>query len=151
MEFRAAIFGLTLLSAGLPIQSAHPVDTEELTDADEDQIAETLLVYSQNHPETYLGTKGITVGYLTVRGHDPSPILMEKLQEDGFAFRPGSKFKTGDGYVISIGPFKIIAPDTANGGLFAYCGEMCAASEMYVVRKVRRNWTIVSYQGYSVN
>jgi len=115
-----------------------------LSESDQDKIAEAVLVYSKSH-SSFLGMNQITGGYLAVRGDDPSPELLKSLQKDGFHFRPGSEGQ-GDGYLISIGPFAPTSSTTAAGQLSANSRELGGAIESYIVTRARGRWTVNGYQ-----
>lgn len=115
-----------------------------ISEGDQDKIAEAILVYSKSH-SSFLGMNKITRGYLTIRGDDPSSGLLQRLQKDGFDFRPGSE-GSGDGYLISIGPFAPTSSATATGELSANSRDLGGAIENYVVIRARGRWTVNGYQ-----
>ena len=146
MRLRFALFAFVVLAiVGLADDRAHS-DGTTLTDADQDQMAEAILVYSQSHPTTFLGANKVTVGSLVVRGDDPSSDLLESLQKDGFGFKPGSESKRDDDYTISIGAFAPTSSTAAAGELYAYNRDMGGAVESYTVTKANDRWTVDGYQ-----
>ena len=146
MRVRAVLFASIVLAVlGLPRDQAYS-DTATLTDSDQDQIDEALLVYSQSHPSTFLGANKVTIGYLTVREDDPSNDLLEALQKDGFGFKPGSESKHDGSYAVSIGSFAPTSSAAATGELFAYSRDSGGAVESYTVKKISDRWTVDGYQ-----
>jgi hypothetical protein len=145
MGLRVALLACGVLAAIALADDRACADTATLTEVDQDQIAESLLVYSQSHPATFLGANKIITGSLMVRGDDPSSDLLETLQRDGFGFKPDSEAKRGDDYTISIGAFASTSPVTATGELRAYNRNM-GAVESYTVEKAGNRWTVDGYQ-----
>lgn len=141
MRLRPIFFAISAM-VGLA-GCAHTIGTT-LTESDQDKIAEAVLLYSKSH-SSFLGMNKVTRGYLSVRGDDPSPSLLANLQHDGFAFRPGSE-GTGDGYLVSIGPFAPASPTTATGELSANSRDLGGAIENYTVTRAHGRWTVDGYQ-----
>jgi len=141
MHLRSVLFAF-LVSIVLT-GCANPV-IATLSESDQDQIAEAVLVYSKSH-SSFLGMNKITHGYLVVRGDDPSGALSKKLEKDGFGFKPGSE-AGGDGYLISIGAFAPASSATATGELSANSHDMGGAIESYTVSRVNGRWRVDGYQ-----
>lgn len=145
MRLRFALLAFLVLAAAVLADDSAYSDAATLSEADQDQIAEQLLVYSRDHPATFLGANKVTTGGLKVRGDDPSSDLLEALFRDGFGFKPDSEAKRDDDYTISIGAFAPTSPTAASGELRAYNRYM-GAVESFTVAKAGNRWTVDGYQ-----
>ena len=141
MRLRQVLFAI---SAAVALDGCAHTIGMTMTESDQDKIVEAVLLYSKSH-SSFLGMNKLTRGYLSVRGDDPSTVLLENLQQDGFAFRPGSEGK-GDGYLVSIGPFVPTSPTTATGELSANSRDLGGAVENYTVIRAHGRWTVDGYQ-----
>ena len=143
MFLRPVLFA-SLVSVAVGLAGcASPIITT-LSESDQDQIAEAVLMYSKSH-SSFLGMNKISNGYLVVRGDDPSGALLKNLVKDGFAFRPGSE-GGGDGYLISMGAFAPASSVTAMGELSVNSRDLGGAIESYTVSRVNGRWRVDGYQ-----
>jgi hypothetical protein len=143
MHLRSALFAI-LVSATVWLSGCAHLIVTTLSESDQAKIAEAVLVYSKSH-SSFLGMNKITRGFLVVRGGDPLPALLKNLEEDGFAFKPGSE-GGGEGYLISIGAFAPTSSATAMGELSVKSHDMGGAIESYSVGRVNGRWQVNGYQ-----
>jgi hypothetical protein len=125
-------------------QDQPPTKSAVLSEADQGQIAEAIIVYQKN-PRTYLAANHFKEGHLTIAGHDTSAALISSLQRDGFSVQPGSLYK-GDGYIVPIGDFKLHPSGYVEAELMAWCGGLCGGGETYSLHKTDAGWIVDSLQ-----